>query len=228
MAELAAAGAWVLSGTEFEIGLKPKAEALFPNLTIIDGTAGVRRRPLEAHSDDDDHGGVALAGDDGAADRHTWLGQQAAELMAKHIRDALIAMDAAGTPVYQKNYGELMEDIQGEFDSLREELAPLRGKTVFVYHPAFGYFLDEFGILQEAVETGGKEPSARVLNALIGRIKREQVGTIFVQAQFPVHTAKTLADAAGAVPVALDPLAADWLGNIRIMGDALKASLGGR
>ncbi len=94
-----------------------------------------------------------------------------------------------------------------------------------MYHPAFGYFLDTFGILQEAVETGGKEPSSRVLSELIKRAREERVRVIFVQAQFPPQAAKTVADAVGARVVPLDPLAEDWLENIRRMGEALKQAI---
>ncbi|AEF85751.1 adhesion protein [Treponema primitia ZAS-2] len=220
MADLAAARAWVLSGTEFELSLKPKIEALFPNLRIINGTAGVRFRTLEAHDDGDvDHV------DEGSLDRHTWLGQEPAKIMAGHILEACIAIDGDGTAYYQKNYEELIADIDQEFAELGIKLAPLRGRTVFVYHPAFGYFLDEFGITQEAVETGGKEPTPRVLNALIEKARREGAAAIFVQAQFPVASARTVAAAAGAVIAALDPLAPDWLANIRDMGDLLLKSL---
>src|SRR5215471_12705318 len=34
---LARAGAWVLSGAEFEVTLRPKVEKLFPALPVIDG-----------------------------------------------------------------------------------------------------------------------------------------------------------------------------------------------
>jgi zinc transport system substrate-binding protein len=94
-----------------------------------------------------------------------------------------------------------------------------------VYHPSFGYFLDEFGIRQEAVETGGKEPGPRTLNRLIDRAKQEGAAAIFVQAQFPVNAAKTVAAAAGAELVSLDPLSPGWLANIRLMGEALKKAL---
>jgi zinc transport system substrate-binding protein len=94
-----------------------------------------------------------------------------------------------------------------------------------VYHPSFGYFLDEFGIRQQAVETGGKSPGPRDLNRLIMLAKQERPAAIFIQSQFPVNAAKTVADAAGAELVSLDPLAPDWLANIRIMGEALKLAM---
>jgi zinc transport system substrate-binding protein len=230
-AELAGASVWVLSGTEFEIALRPRIESLFPGLPVIDGTEGVRFRNLEAHGDDES-GGEAGAHEAGGSssismesiekDRHTWLGLEPAKIMAFHIRDALRAADRAHGETYRANCEALVRDMEGAFDSLRRELAPLRGKTVFVYHPAFGYFLDEFGIIQEAVETGGKEPTPRVLGRLIEKARAEKVKVIFVQAQFPAESARTAASAAGAELVSLDPLAADWLSNVRAMGDALK------
>ncbi|GHV32634.1 ABC transporter substrate-binding protein [Spirochaetia bacterium] len=220
MADLAAAKAWVLSGTEFEIGLRPKIEAIFPDLTIVDGAGGVQFRTIEAHDDGDDDPGEAI-------DRHTWLGHEPAKIMAGHIMEALIVIDAdtakaaASSLEYRQNYLNLIDDMDREFAILRKQLAPLRGTLVFVYHPAFGYFLDEFGIRQEAVETGGKEPTPRILSQLIEKAKQEGAGAIFVQAQFPVHTAQAVADAAGAVLAPLDPLAPDWLANIRSMGEVL-------
>jgi zinc transport system substrate-binding protein len=219
MADLAAAKAWVLSGTEFEISLRPKVEALFPKLLIIDGTAGARFRTLTAGEMDGD------AHDDGI-DRHTWLGHKPARIMAGHILAALYDIDSAGEASYRKNYQALISDMDQEFGALREKLSSQRGKVVFVYHPAFGYFLDEFGIIQKPVEIDGKEPTPRALNSLIEQARQERVAAIFVQAQFPVNTAKTAADAAGAVLAPLDPLAPDWLANIRRMGEALRQNAG--
>jgi len=215
---LAGAGAWILSGAEFEIGLRPKIESLFPALPIVDGSAGVSFRKLEEHDDDDHDGGDPSQHE---IDRHTWLGCEPAKILAAHIRDTLATIDPAGAGQYAENCRALVREIDDEFAALRRELAPMRGKNVFVYHPSFGYFLDEFGIRQQAVETGGKSPGPRDLRRLIELAKEERPAAIFVQAQFPVSAAQTVADAVGAQLVSLDPLAPDWLDNIRRMGAAL-------
>jgi zinc transport system substrate-binding protein len=222
--ELAEASAWILSGAEFEISLRPKIASLFPKLKIVDGTEGVTFRLLEEHEEHDDSGGERHS--ETEIDRHTWLGREPAKILAAHIRDALVQSDPSGADHYNKNYEALVQDIDAEFEILRNDLGSLDGRSVFVYHPSFGYFLDEFGIRQEAVETGGKEPGPRALNRLIALAKEEKPAAIFVQAQFPVNAAKTLANSIGAELVSLDPLAQDWLENIRLMGAALKASAG--
>jgi zinc transport system substrate-binding protein len=230
MKELAQAGAWVLSGAEFEVGLLPKIRDVFSGLAIINGTDGVSFRMLDPEhsaarimargdelSDDEDHGEHGI-------DRHTWLGSGPAKILGASIRDALALIDPAGEDAYNENYMALVREIDDEFAGLRSELLPLKGGVVYVYHPSFGYFLDEFGIRQEAVETGGKEPGPRELGRLISEMKRERAPAIFVQAQFPVNAARAVAQATGAQLVSLDPLSADWLANIRVMGNALKAA----
>ena len=213
---LAGAGAWILSGAEFEITLRPKIEKLFPALPIVNGIEGVVLRRLE-DDEDGEHG-------HGEFDRHTWLGSGPAKILAAHVRDTLCALDPAGAEFYAENCDRLAREIDAEFDALRRDLAPLRGTNIFVYHPSFGYFLDEFGIRQQAVETGGKTPGPRELSRLIALAQQERPTAIFVQAQFPVSAAQTVADAVGAATVSLDPLAQDWLANIRRMGDALLES----
>ncbi|MDR0503967.1 MAG: zinc ABC transporter substrate-binding protein [Treponema sp.] len=228
---LASARAWILSGSEFEITLMPKAAALFPDLLIVDGTAGVEFRLLEEHNHaiDDDHAHNYAVHDEEipfdtslSIDRHTWLGREPAKILAAHIRDTLCLVDSSNREFYRERCEILVSRIDDEFDNLKIVLAPLYGKSVFVYHPSFGYFLDEFGICQEAVETGGKEPSARGLNTLIARINEKRPAAIFVQTQFPVNAAKTLASSAGAQVIELDPLAENWLENIRYMGQVLQ------
>lgn len=231
MVSLSKAKAWILSGTDFELGLKPKIASQYPGLLIVDGTEGVTFRQLEAHSHEGEAGAashqveVTIDGQDGSRDRHTWLGREPAKIMATHIRDTLIKIDPQGKDVYEANCLALTRDIDSVFADLKKELESLSGETILVFHPAFGYFLDEFGIMQEAIETGGKEPTAKALSNFIEEARKDKPKAIFVQAQFPVSAAKTVADSVGAEVVLLDPLDPDWLGNITRMGNSLKKAL---
>jgi len=228
---LASADAWILSGSEFEITLRPGIETLFPDLLIVDGTAGVNFRLLEDH-DDDSHDHVislnaqqsegAVSQSSFEIDRHSWLGAQPAVILANNIWHTFLLLDPENEEFYTERFIETYQEIINTFNDLKAELAPLRGKSVFVYHPSFGYFLDEFGIRQEAVETGGKEPTPRQLNDLIIKINAQKPAAIFVQTQFPVNAAKTIADTVGAQVIELDPLAENWLENIKYMGQTLK------
>jgi zinc transport system substrate-binding protein len=223
MADLSKASVWILSGMSFEIALVPKIKTLYPNLTIVDGTEGVTFRPIEDHDhpggnpETEDHDHLDIMQND----HHTWLGREPAKILALHVCKVLENIHPENAAMYRSNYELLINDIDDEFDRLKIALAPLKGKPVFVYHPSFGYFLDEFGIVQEAVESGGKEPSAKQITSLITKAKAEHASVIFVQAEFPVDTAQTIASSLGVEVHPLDALAQDWLANIRLMGDSL-------
>jgi len=219
---LSRADAWILSGSEFEITLRPKIESLLPRLLIVDGTQGVNFRLLEDHDHYNEDSSFLVSHSSFEIDRHTWLGCQGALILANHILQTFRSLDKANEEYYINRFADVYQDISLAFIKLKKDLAPLNGKSVFVYHPSFGYFLDEFGIIQEAVETGGKEPTPRQLNDLILKMKEEKPQAIFVQAQFPVNAVKTIADSTGAQVIELDPLAENWLENIMYMGQTLK------
>lgn len=236
MADLGAAGAWLTVGVDFENGLAPKVRNLYPRLRLVDTTEGVSFRALEAHghggdehgSEGDEHGDREEdhGGDpEGGRDVHIWLGREGAKAQARHARDALAALDPGKSALYARNHDALVREIDAVFDGLARDLAPLRGRPVFVYHPAFGYFLDEFGIQQVAVEAGGKEPTQKGLAALIEKARKEGARVVFVQPQFSKTAAAAVAQAIGGVVVEIDDLAPDWLANLGRMGDALKAAV---
>lgn len=224
MARLAKADVWILSGTDFEHALEDKIQSLYPNLLVLDGTKGMTFRTLEDHDHEDDDDDDAHDDDDHDLniDRHTWLGWSQAKVLVSNTQKALLAvLDEQHHSVVQANTAVLLSEIDALFSDMQKKLSHLSGSTVFVYHPSFGYFLDSLSLVQEAVETGGKEPTARDLSLLIEKAKAEQAKAIFVQKQFPVASAQTLAKSVGAEVVALDPLAYEWMENIRLMSEAL-------
>jgi zinc transport system substrate-binding protein len=207
-------------GVAFEQSLIPRIRSSNPQLKIVDTQAGIELREIEAGDhegeDHDEHG----------LDPHTWLSPVLAKRQARTIRDALIEADPGGSGVYEAGY----QSLAAELDSLDEEIAAVlasyRGQEIFVYHPAYGYFTDEYGLEQVAVETGGSEPSAQQLARLIERARQRQVRIIFVQPQFSRTGAGAVAEAIGGVVVPLDPLAEDYVENLREMARLIADALG--
>lgn len=225
MAELSGASIWFSIGVEFENALLPKVKSLYPKLRIVNSAQGVAYRTLETHDHEEEAPATPAAEDDhdeGGIDPHVWLGLEAVRLQLAAIRDALIALKPADAAYFRANHDAYRREIDALFAGLSKQLAPLRGATAYVYHPSFGYFLDNFGIRQEAVEVGGKEPTQKTLALLIKNAKADGAKVIFVQKQFSSAAARTVAAAIGGVVVQIDPLAGNWLENIGIMGEALK------
>lgn len=219
MAQLSRGRLYFRIGVAFERSLIPRIRSSNPQLKIIDTQAGIELREIEeGNHEGEDH-------DEHGLDPHTWLSPLLAKRQAQIIRDALIEADPGGREEYEAGY----RNLAAELDSLHEEiaavLAPYRGEEIFVYHPAYGYFTDEYGLRQVAVETGGSEPSAQQLARLIERARERQVRIVFVQPQFSRTGAEAVAEAIGGVVVPLDPLAEDYVENLREMARKIAEAL---
>jgi len=227
MADLSTARLWFTIGVDFEHGLVPKVSRLYPSLSLVDTTRDIVYRPLGAHEHDEAMEEAEAHEDehDETLDPHVWLGQEAVKAQLGAMLEALAALVPADAPAFRKNHADFIAEIDLVFAGLRKDLAPLAGRRVFVFHPSFGYFFDSFGIVQEAVEVGGKEPTQKALAELIDRARAERASVIFVQKQFSTTAARTVAQAIGGSVVEIDPLAPEWLKNIKTMGFALRRAL---
>ena len=217
LARLGGARLFFLAGVPYENRLTGKLASAFGSLTVVDIRRGISLRHVEGGSHGHD-------GDD----PHTWLDPKLVKIQAETIRRALTAADPAGEAEYRAN----LTTFQAALDSLDSEIAalmtPYRGRTVYVYHPAFGYFLDSYGLHQEAIQSGGHEPAARELAALVEKMRAEGVRTLFVQPEFPSPVADALRQSLGCSVVRLDPLAESYMSNMREMARRVADAMGGQ
>jgi zinc transport system substrate-binding protein len=96
------------------------------------------------------------------------------------------------------------------------------GENIFVFHPVFGYFANQYGLVQMAVEVEGKAPKGRALAEFINQARAAKARVIFVQPQFDTRTADKIAAAISGVVIALDPLARDYINNLTVMAQTIK------
>jgi zinc transport system substrate-binding protein len=224
MAGLARARVFFAIGLPFEDRLLEKALDLNPDLKVVDCRGGLVLRWMEGDADEadhaDDHSHAA-----GEPDPHVWLSPANAARIAATVARTLQSLDPARGQQIQSNLASLQAVLAQTDERLRQALAPLKGREVFVYHPAFGYFLDAYGLRQRPVETGGKEPGPKALANLIEQARAAGVRVVFVQPQFSARSAAAVADAIGGAVVPLDALPDDLVGNFDRMAEALKAGL---
>jgi len=207
-------------GVSFENAFVPKIEKSMKSLKIVDTSAGIKKRFFESNGVHvhDGHG-------EGAVDPHIWMSVTLVKQQALNIFNALAERDPGGRDYYEKNYREFAADLDRTGRELKKALAPLKGETIFVFHPAFGYFTDEYGLKQAAIETGGKEPSPFELEAVIKKARAEKVKVIFVQAEFSQKSARAIAEAIGGAVVILNPLDPDYINNMLRIAYEIKKAL---
>lgn len=230
MSDLAGADVYFAIGLPFEGRILEGLAALNTGLLVTDTAARVpRRRVEEAHGHDghdDPHGHQEPAEPDGGLpDPHVWLNPRHAELMAGAICDAMKELVPEEAEVFDANLSTLARELDELDAELTAALSPLSGESIYVFHPAFGYFTDAYGLKQVPIETGGMEPGARELVRLVEQATADGVRVIFVQPQFSSRSAKAIAAEIGGVVVPIDPLSGDYLENLRDMARAVREAL---
>ena len=150
-----------------------------------------------------------------AHDPHVWTSPPLVKMMARHIRETLAEWDPAHAQEYEANNKQFAKDLDQLDADIRQILAPITNREFMVFHPSWCYFAETYGLEQISIETEGKEPGPKTLARIIERGKREGLKVIFVQPQFSRQTARAIARAIGATIVPVDPLAENYLGNLR-------------
>jgi zinc transport system substrate-binding protein len=109
---------------------------------------------------------------------------------------------------------------------IQEIFAGKGGEKVFmVFHPAWGYFAQAYGLEQVAVEMEGKEPGPVDLRELIHYAREEGIKAIYVQPEFSTKSAEAIARAIEGKVVIANPLALDWADNLRKVATEFEAAL---
>ncbi len=151
---------------------------------------------------------------EGGSDPHVWMSPRKVEKMIEHFSDEITELDPENSDIYETNSKHYIERLNIFHEEIKNHLAPYHGESFMIYHPSMGYFADEYGLEQLAVEIEGEEPGPGQLQGLIDRAEEEEVGVIFVSPQFDKDAAQTIADEIDGRVEELDPLAKDYLENI--------------
>ena len=211
------------SGVPFESGAWFRA--LEEHLEIVDLRNGVATRTMDTHAHD---GGAAEENSHhlrGATDPHIWLSPERLTVQARLITETLQQMDPDHAADYAASLTELISELD-ELDAFIETtLAPYRGRAFVVFHPSWGYFADDYGLRQIAIEIEGDNPTDAELTRVQEQTRALGVSVVFVQPQIAGRSARAIADVMGARLETLDPLAPDVIANLRHVTNSIAESL---
>ncbi len=240
MTRMAQADLFLAIGVEFEVALLDKIRSAYPNLKVIPCQAGVPPREgadepnphadadAEAHDTHDDHDHDHDHGHDEphgghahGSDTHIWLDPLRAKRIANNVCAALQSARPEHSARFAANLAALLLELDATHADLARRLEPYRDRSVFVYHPAYGYFLDRYGLRQVAVEVQGRSPTASELAALIKAMGAAGAEVLYFDPRFDRSNAEQIASQLDLRIAPLDPLAADYLANLRRIADAL-------
>jgi zinc transport system substrate-binding protein len=240
MVGLAKARLYFAIGVPFEAAWMDKIAAASPALTVVHTDRGIRKRPMAAHTHDEDGAPPAAArpengnrehpaGDvprqtHGTPDPHIWLSPPLVERQADTIMAALMAADPAHAGDYARNGRRFRAAVEALDRDLQGILASMKGRRFMVFHPSWGYFADAYGLEQVPIEVEGKDPKPAQLQALIEEARARHIRVIFAQPQFSRRSAALVASEIGGQVVLVDPLAPNWMDNLKQVASQFAAA----
>ena len=197
----------------FEIGpdletylARPLATLTHAEIVALERAPGVHLLPAR-------RGGLWEDGsdpDDGPTDPHIWLDPENAIAMTKKIAAALAVADPEHGRLFASNRDRTIRMLTETEAALSAELAPFKKRHYLVFHDAYHYFENRFGLAAAgAVTVAPDRPvGPRRIERLRGAILAGQIECVFREPQFSPRLIDTLVEGTGARTGVLDPLGA--------------------
>jgi len=253
MRQLASSSAYFAIGVPFERAWLEKIAGINPEMNVVHTDEGItkltmaeHRHNQEHHADQhhpantdeaqekehkEEHADVHHKENNdhrdqhGGFDPHIWLSPSLVKKQVNIIADALSKIIPEKASLFQENLKSFTRKIDALDTDLRNTLKGKKGMRFMVFHPSWGYFADDYGLEQIAIESEGKEPKPAQLRKLIEHARKNDINVVFVQPQFSTKSATVVAREIGGEVIPVDPLAENWLTNMQVVADKLKQAL---
>jgi zinc transport system substrate-binding protein len=119
-------------------------------------------------------------------DQHIWLDPRNAQLIVQAVLEQLQQLDPAHSKPYAENASRLNARLDALDKNLMQQLKPFRTVALMVFHDAYQYFEERYGLnVVGAISISPENrPSAKRLHQLRERIQSAQVRCVFSEPQF--------------------------------------------
>lgn len=130
----------------------------------------------------------------GSLDAHLWLSPVNARVIAAKMAADLSAADPANAARYQSNLKTFDDHLDALDLRLKARLAGIAGKPYFVFHEAFDYFEDAYGLKHTGVFSVAAEvqPGAQHVAAMRSRLQEVGKTCVFSEPPLRPRLAETL------------------------------------
>ena len=198
---------WV--GPELEAFLQKPLEALGQDATQVGllkakGVTVLPARVGNGFDPDIDEGEVHVEGE---MDGHIWLDPENAKVMVKVIAETLSAADASNAGTYKANAEKTVAELDRLSAEIAATVAPAKGKGFIVFHDAYHYFENRFGVKASGAISINPEnpPGAEAITALRQRISDGKVQCVFAEPQFDNKLVNVIIEGSNVKSAILDP-----------------------
>ena len=230
-------------GHELESFLEHPLEAIATKAQIVELIDSSKLKKIKmreggmfdahAHDDHDEHEGHDDHGH-GEFDVHVWLDPENAKVLVDEIKLALIELDPVNSSKYESNSNKMNMKLDQLIDEVSNKLESDKGKGYVVFHDAYQYFEQRFGMSAVGSITVSPEvvPGANRIRELKNKINELNAHCVFSEPQFEPKLVSTVVEGTQANTGVLDPLGASikdgpelYFTLIRNMADSLHECL---
>ncbi len=222
MRVLSESAAYFSIGVEFEDVWLDKIAAANAHMLMVNTIANIQRFEMAAHENE---AGEVHDNEEVELDPHVWTSPELVKTMSQTIYETLVKLDPSHEAEYSANLQLFIQDIDALQAQIKESLTGLKSNKFMVFHPSWGYFAQEFGLEQIAIEVGGQEPSAQELAGLIDQAKTDNIKVVFAQPEFNTKSAEVIANEIGGKVLLISPLEPDWLANMQAVAQTFSQVL---
>lgn len=208
LAVLSSAEVYFTIGLEFEETLINKIKDVVPDLIIYKTDKSISKRKTDhpfIENNNHNHGN---------SDPHIWLNPNLAKVISQNMLKGLIDTYPAETERFKNNFNS----FEGRLDSLNSVIDSIFSKSdvreFISFHPAWGYFADEYGLKQIPVEVEGKEPTFNTINKVKTLAEQKGIRKIFVDELSNKKAAEIIAESINGKSVVLNPLSYNYFENL--------------
>ena len=179
LATLSDTDLFIINGAGME-AFMDKIIANYPKLNIIDSSKNIN---LIKEDDGEEYNG------------HIFVSISNYIKQVENITEEIINFDEKNKEKYTLNSKQYIEKLENILQNMKEVVSKAKYKNIVTFHDSFEYFADEFGLnVVGTIESEhGKSPSAGEITALVKTIIKENVKSIFVEPEYNINIAQTVA-----------------------------------
>lgn len=203
---LSSADLFLINGGGIEGFVEEVAESC-QGLTIATASKGISYLKSEDSTKEEIHE-AEEAHDHGDINAHVWMDVSLYEKEVENIADALAGKDPAHAEQYHANaevYREKLEALRERLNVLKEKAA---GKKIIIFHDAFAYFADAFGLDVAHIINMDENTSlsANEVSEIVELVRTERIDMLFAEEQYGTKLADAVSRETNASVYVLDSL----------------------
>ncbi len=144
-------------------------------------------------------------------DPHIWLGVDETQKIVSNIANHLIELfpeDKEQILNNERKFNDTLISIHAKF---RDRFEKMSKKHFLVFHSAWKYFAEDFGLKEISIEKEGKHPGAMEIKNTISEAKSLSMNTVFIEPQFNDEPALVVAKELGAKVEKINPLPENYI-----------------